>query len=124
MFDRPIALYQPQTFPLEGNLASYQVVAPFLADHDPREYGSVRYKVYSGSTEHTKLVSQFIRNKNYSMSFVGTWMLVAEWASIPLYSGVMTNSDIVSTTSLVHGLSSCTRTSSKATPLPLFGLAL
>ena len=73
------------TFPLEGDLADLQLVAPFLADHDPRFFGSVRYKVYSGSTQNTKLVSGFIRNRNYSSSFAGTWMLVAEWYRVPLY---------------------------------------
>ncbi len=84
-FDRPIALYQPMTFPLEGDLVNFQLVAPFLADHDPRKFGLVRYKVYSRPNENTRVVSEFIKNKNFSSNFVGTWMLVAEWYRVPLY---------------------------------------
>ena len=89
VFDRPIKLYDPITFPLEGELAGFQVVAPFLADHDPRLFGSVRYKVYSNPNQNMKLVSEFIRNKNYSSDFDGTWMLVAEWKDVPQYPATL-----------------------------------
>ncbi len=88
-FDQPIALYQPMTFPLEGGLAERQLVAPFLADHDPRQIGLVRYKVYSSPTQNMRIASEFIRNKELSPSFVGTWMLVAEWYRVPLYPAVV-----------------------------------
>ena len=86
VFDRPISLYQPQQFPAEG-FGGLQILAPFLADHDPRDRGAVRYQVYNGATEEVKTVSEFIRNRNVDSTFDGTWMLVTEWRDVPMFGG-------------------------------------
>jgi len=84
-FDRPTRLYRPLQFPLRNNL---QIASVFLADHDPRESGRVRYAVFSGaSSRNVDTVSSFIRNKGFSNDFKGTWMVVAEWREVPEYDG-------------------------------------
>ena len=86
-FDRGARLYLPQTYPLQGDLSDLQIVSVFLADHDPRSSGTVRYKVFETVTEEMRTVSEFIRNRTVSSSFGGTWMLVAEWRDVPANGG-------------------------------------
>ena len=63
-------------------------MAPFLADHDPREVGNVKYKVYDmNSLGGMDTVSSFIRNSTSSDNFIGNWMLVAEWRDVPMFRG-------------------------------------
>ena len=64
-------------------------MAPFLADHDPREKGTVKYKVYDrNSMDRIDMVSSFIRNASESSdNFTGNWMLVAEWRDVPMSTG-------------------------------------
>ena len=66
---------------------------PFLADHDPRQRGQVRYKVYDSSAqENVAAVSSFVRRGGHSSeSFVGTWMIVAEWRDVPMFPGTDLN---------------------------------
>lgn len=87
-FDRPIRLYTPLQFPLRNRLFDLQIVSVFLADHDPRESGQVRYAVATGTaSQNVQAVSSFIRNKGFSDDFNGNWMLVAEWRDVPEYPG-------------------------------------
>ena len=86
-FNRGVRLYAPQRFPLSDE-SDIQLVAPFLADHDPRKTGSVRYRVYdSNSMDEINTVSSFIRNSGSSENFMGNWMLVAEWRNVPMSGG-------------------------------------
>jgi len=85
MFDRAVRLYEPQEYPLSGLLSQFQIVSPFLADHDARKNGNIRYKVYTESSQNTRTVSSFIRNKGFSGDFEGTWMVVAEWSDVPMF---------------------------------------
>ena len=63
-------------------------MAPFLADHDPRESGDVKYKVYdSNNMDRMDNVSSFIRNSTSSEDFQGKWMLAAEWRDVPMFGG-------------------------------------
>jgi hypothetical protein len=72
---------------LDG-LADLVLLAPFLADHDARERGRIRYSVYErASSPNVRSVSSFIRNKGFSEDFAGNWMLVAEWRDIPVFPG-------------------------------------
>ena len=65
-------------------------MAPFLADHDPREKGTVKYKVYDrNSMDRIDMVSSFIRNSGSSDNFTGNWMLVAEWRDVPMSRGYL-----------------------------------
>ena len=98
-FDRGVRLNTPQMYPLEGDFSSLQVVSVFLADHDPRSGGSVRYRVDRNTTEDVKTVSEFIRNQNVSTSFEGVWMLVAEWKDVPMFGN---NNQVRMYTSQLH----------------------
>lgn len=59
------------------------IVAPYLSDIDTRSSGSVSFEIYSNTTNLPLLhkVSNFIQQREFS-SFVGTWMLIAEWNSV------------------------------------------
>ena len=59
------------------------IVAPYLSDIDTRSSGSVSFETYSNTTNLPLLqkVSNFIQQREFS-SFVGTWMLIAEWNSV------------------------------------------
>ena len=59
------------------------IVAPYLSDIDTRSDGSVSFETYSNTTNLPLLqkVSNFIQQREFS-SFVGTWMLIAEWNSV------------------------------------------
>ena len=87
MFDSPLTLYTPQQHPLEGFLARFQIASVFHADHDPRSSGTVRYRVFTMASDPVLRVSQFIRNRNISESFMGTWMLLVEWRDVPEFLG-------------------------------------
>lgn len=60
------------------------MIAPYWSDINTRSIGSVSYEVHSNQTSLLLLhkVSKFIRQKEQSQ-FSGTWMLVAEWNSVP-----------------------------------------
>ena len=65
----------------------YSVVAPFAADIDTSNTGSVRYTDFGTYHPQKSAVNDFIRNQA-GKNFHGTSMMVAEWNSVPLYSGL------------------------------------
>ena len=60
------------------------MVAPFWADHDPQPSGQVSYEIYDNNSEVLSVVNRFIRQQA-GIEFVGTWMLLGNWDSIPEY---------------------------------------
>ena len=60
------------------------IIAPYWSDIDTRSAGSVSYELHTNTTSPSLLhrVSKFIRQREQN-SFAGTWMLVADWNSIP-----------------------------------------
>lgn len=60
------------------------IVAPYWSDIDTRSAGSVSYEVHTNRTSLLLLhkVNKYIRQQEQN-NFAGTWMLVAEWNSIP-----------------------------------------
>ena len=63
---------------------SYSVVAPFAADIDTSETGSIRYRVYQDNIQ-LDTISSYIRS-TLRVSFNGSWMLVADWYFVPTTS--------------------------------------
>ena len=48
----------------------------------------MRYAVYDfAGSQNVQDVSAFIRNKGFSDTFAGNWMLVAEWRDVPMFPG-------------------------------------
>ena len=48
----------------------------------------MRYAVYDfAGSQNVQDVSAFIRNKGFSDTFTGNWMLVAEWRDVPMFPG-------------------------------------
>jgi hypothetical protein len=60
------------------------IIAPYWSDIDTRSAGAVSYEVHTNTTSPSLLhrVSKFIRQREQN-SFAGTWMLIAEWNSVP-----------------------------------------
>lgn len=80
---------------------SSHVVAPFWAENDiSHRVGHVAYEVHDSETSATylSLVSAFISG-HQQLHFNGTWMLLAEWNSVPQFQGSVT---IVSHTLYAH----------------------
>ena len=45
--------------------------------------------MYTGAmTPHVETVSTFIKNRGFSGTFTGNWMLVAEWRDVPRYPAI------------------------------------
>jgi len=68
------------------------MVAPFWASNDiSNRVGIVSYEVHSSaaSSSYTNLVSSFI-SQQQQVQFNGTWMLLAEWHSVPQFGGSLT----------------------------------
>lgn len=59
-------------------------MALFWADHDPRPSGQISYEVHTSNTPVMSEVSTFV-SLQQNINFVGTWMLLAEWNSVPEY---------------------------------------
>ena len=66
--------------------ATYSLVAPFAADIDTSQTGSIRYRVYQNSESQLDTISSYIRS-TLRVSFVGNWMLIADWYFVPLRGG-------------------------------------
>ena len=61
------------------------IVAPYSADIDPSTGGSVRYTDFMDISQ-LYTVSYFIRSQS-NADFYGTRMMIAEWDSVPEFSG-------------------------------------
>lgn len=105
--------WYPEPFPTrQFFVRNTSVVAPFWSDNDIRQNGTVRYEVHTRSTGTNSTsgqlldqVSSFIVNQENltTGSFLGQWMLVAEWDEVHPYPhgvsvGVDTFLDKVGTT--------------------------
>ena len=111
--------WYPQPFPTtQFFVRNAYVVAPFWSDNDIRRNGTIRYETHTRSTGTNSTsgqlldqVSSFIVNQENltTGSFLGQWMLVAEWDDVHPYPhggvsvGVDTFLDKVGTT-----ISKCT----------------
>ena len=65
---------------------SFPVVAPYAADTDTKNGGSVQLSAFSDNSPDSsaiKNVNDFIQSQTHDY-FVGTQMMVAEWREIPL----------------------------------------
>ena len=70
-----------------SSTTTYSLVAPFAADIviSLTDSGYIRYRTYQGSgTLQLDIISSYI-SSTHRESFVGTWMLVADWNSVPLF---------------------------------------
>ena len=64
-------------------VGSLYLVAPFWTDVDIRgEMGDISYQVYSNGSSLLDTVSTIISDQE-NISFIGHWMLVAEWSDVP-----------------------------------------
>ena len=64
---------------------SLYLVAPFLAYIDiGNGIGNISYQVYSNGSPLLDTVNSIISNEE-TTNFIGHWMLVAEWNSVPEY---------------------------------------
>ena len=62
---------------------SASFVAPYWVDNDPSSGGIISYEVHTGSSPLLRQVSELVSN-NQGSQFCGTWMLVADWFSVPV----------------------------------------
>ena len=78
---QPFFQYIPKLFPYDV----WYLVAPFWTAVDiTGEVGSVSYQVYSTGSALLDTVNIFISDEE-NINFIGHWMLVAEWNSVPPY---------------------------------------
>ena len=79
---RITSLQTPALFNGSDNLE--YIVAPYWSDISTRSVGSVSYEIHTNESSLVLLhrVSKYIRHQEQSQ-FSGTWMLVAEWNSVP-----------------------------------------
>jgi len=85
------------------------VVAPYWSDNDIRQEGIVSYEVFqlhaTGSYGDRLLddVSSYIRERNVSSNFQGSFMIMAEWKDVhPYPHGASTSSNIDPFLAKVH----------------------
>ncbi|XP_030630870.1 alpha-tectorin [Chanos chanos] len=80
-FDHPFSYWIPYQFPANGNR---DIIAPFWADIDTRQKGTISYRQYiSGSilTQATEDINQYFPDLSFNASFV----FVATWDRVPYY---------------------------------------
>ena len=60
------------------------IVSPYWSDISTQFEGSISYEIHTNQTSLTLLhrVSKYIQQEEQN-EFIGTWMLVAEWNSVP-----------------------------------------
>ena len=88
--DSPISYNTPQLF--SSTAPSSHLVAPYWANNDiSNRLGSVSYEVHHSETSSTYIgqVSSFI-SQQQQVQFNGTWMILAEWQSVPQFGGSLT----------------------------------
>ena len=74
--------FSPELFPY---LDSLYLVAPFWADVDIQgEVGDISYQVYSIGSPLLNTVNTIVSDEE-NINFIGHWMIVAEWKSVPSY---------------------------------------
>ena len=88
-FSRPFYYWYPFPFPGYYYLRRFYVVAPYWADHDIRRDGEVCYETFQrGRTIDENIVldkvSSYLRIRT-SKSFIGTFMILAEWRDVYPY---------------------------------------
>ena len=71
-----------------GNIptAGISIVAPFAANTDLSEAGSIRWNTFFSHNEETIFISTYISSR-LNVSFNGTWMLVVYWYDVQQYLG-------------------------------------
>ena len=86
-FGEPFFSSEPFFFPSDL-IQNFTIVAPFFANVDNNLYenSNISYEVHSGSSPVMEAVSMFIKERE-GVAFSGTWMLLAEWKEVPLFSG-------------------------------------
>jgi len=91
---------------------SFHVVAPYWSDNDIRQEGSVSYEVFQLRTtgaygdEVLDDVSSYIRERNMSSNFQGSFMILAEWTDVhPYPHGASSSFDYGPFLAKVHVLS-------------------
>ena len=78
---QPFFQYIPKLFPYDV----WYLVAPFWTAVDiTGEVGSVSYQVYSTGSALLDTVNTIISDEE-NINFIGHWMIVAEWKSVPSY---------------------------------------
>ena len=89
----------PTLFPFR----SEYLVAPFWDDVDIRGgFGNISYQVYSSGSPLLDTVNTIISDEE-NINFIGHWMLVAEWDSVPSYEGSPSNQVSAITNTMCHG---------------------
>ena len=88
-FSKPFHYWYPTPFPGHYYQRRFYVVAPFWADHDIRKSGEVYYEAFKrGRSKSDNVVlsevNQYI-SLTTEQSFVGTFMILAEWQNIHPY---------------------------------------
>ena len=76
----------PDVFPSDDPDTFWQyLVAPFWADFNSTQGGSVSYAIYTRENATSLLddVSQLIQAETNNTEFAGDWMLVASWDDLP-----------------------------------------
>ena len=94
------------------------MVAPFWAQNDiSHRVGHVAYEIHDSenSGNYLTLASAFISG-HQQVHFNGTWMLLAEWNSVPQFQGSIT---IVSVIAIEHKFDSCPGYSNYYKPISL-----
>ena len=59
-------------------------MAPYWSDNDIRDEGDVCYEVHNEDSDLMRTISKFISYKSGN-TFVGNWMLLAEWNDVHPY---------------------------------------
>ncbi len=64
------------------------LVAPFWANYDLRQYGTISYEVHTTMTGLMSIVTNYIQSEEDD-EFIGTWMTVATFTELPLQDSTM-----------------------------------
>ena len=89
-FTRPFYYWYPSPFPGYYYLRRFYVVAPYWADHDIRSDGSVFYETFEKGRSRNDddildKVNRYLNLNNFTQSFAGTFMILAEWQNAHPY---------------------------------------
>jgi hypothetical protein len=99
-FGRSFEESTPELFPSTNPDTFWRyLVAPFWADFNSANGGSVSYAIYTSENSGSLLsnVSQLIQSETSDGDFVGSWMLVGYWENLPSEDGMNTFQGIVIT---------------------------
>ena len=68
----------------------HYLIAPYWADHDAQQTGSITWEMYSvgdrlTSDEVIERINIFIRNNTHHKSYNGNFVFVGNWSDLPPY---------------------------------------